>query len=1011
MASVSSPIIVGRDEELARIERAFSDAATGRPQILFVSGEAGIGKSRLVRETIDRARAQGCAILHGACLDIGQGWLPYLPVVEALRGLARDLPPDRLDYVLGSGRSDLARLLPALAKDDDVDANPPEPGEPSLGERARLFERFIGLLGRLSEGAPTLAVLEDIHWIDPATRDLLTFLVRNLTIEPVVAVLTVRTDELPSGHPVLAWMAEVGRVPGAARIELGRLDQSAVTRQLEAITGATVSDAVKQRVWSRSEGNPLFAEELMSAELSVVVPARPPSLVDVLLARIGRLSPDGQSVLEALAVAGRPADERLLAPAVEQDELIVGDHLREAVAQGIVVALPDGRYRFRHELLREVVERELPSGQRRHLHERFAAELEARPDLAEPSPAGPQGELAHHWAEADRPVEAYRSALAAGGAAEAVNAVEQAFSLFESAIALEPRLPKNAGPSREDRIDTRRRAADSADLAGSFDAAIELTRDALSLVDVDEDPSTVGLLHARLGYLRWVTGDAVGGLDEHREAVRLVPPEPASRARARVLGGLAGALMVLGRWEESRGLAEGAIENARQAGAIEEESRSRAVLGSDLVALGEVEGGMVELARAHDLALEIGPPDLVIATGYNLGLNLLVAADRAEDAHVLAIRMWTKARDVGLERRFGMVLAGLAGDALLRQGRWAEADTVTQDGLSLDQRRRGSPYLAAVAARLAALRGSTGDADRRLSGIGDLADEPDTAAFVAAVTAETRLLSNEPVEAISAAATGLANLGSGGPSGNDVWAVPLIGHGIRGLADLAETARAMHDEATIDALPAQAEPFRGWLGGLAKAPRSKSAEAWVATARAELTRFEGRSDRASWRQAGETWDNAADPYMAAYVRWREAEAALRVEGVRADVGDILRSAHGSAAQLHAEPLRRSIEGLATRARIDLVPAAAQGPAAEAQPAAHPASTPPAHRLSAREVEVLRLVAAGRTNGEIAEELFITRKTAGVHVTHILDKLGVSNRVEAAMAAARLGIAPDVDGHH
>jgi DNA-binding CsgD family transcriptional regulator len=221
----------------------------------------------------------------------------------------------------------------------------------------------------------------------------------------------------------------------------------------------------------------------------------------------------------------------------------------------------------------------------------------------------------------------------------------------------------------------------------------------------------------------------------------------------------------------------------------------------------------------------------------------------------------------------------------------------------------------------------------------------------------------------------------------------------------------MHDEATIDALPAQAEPFRGWLVGLAKAPRSKSAEAWVATARAELTRFEGRSDRASWRQAGETWDNAADPYMAAYVRWREAEAALRVEGVRADVGDILRSAHGSAAKLHAEPLRRSIEGLATRARIDLVLAAAHGPAAEAQPAAHPASTPPAHRLSAREVEVLRLVAAGRTNGEIAEELFITRKTAGVHVTHILDKLGVSNRVEAAMAAARLGIAPDVDGHH
>jgi predicted ATPase len=482
VASVSSPIIVGRDEELARIERAQGDAASGRPQILFVTGEAGIGKSRLVREAIDRARGGGSPILHGSCLDIGQGWLPYLPVVEALRGLARDLSPDRLNYVLGAGRADFARLLPGLALDDPP-AMPDEATEPSLGERARLFERFIGLLGRLGEGAPTLAVLEDVHWIDPATRDLLTFLVHNLTVERLVAVLTIRTDELGKGHPVLAWLAELSRAPGAVRIDLPRLERSAVTRQLEAIAGTTVDEAVMERVWARSEGNPLFAEELLSAELDVAAPPRPPSLVDVLLARIGRLSPDGQAVLEALAVVGRPAEERLLAPAIGQDELIVGDHLREATAQGITVLLPDGRYRFRHELLREVVERELPSGQRRHLHQRFAEELKVHPELAEPNPAGAHGELAHHWAEANRPVEAYRAALAAADAAEAVNAVEQAFELLRSAIALERHLPADVHPTAEQQIETRRRAADAADLAREFPQAIELLRGALSLVD------------------------------------------------------------------------------------------------------------------------------------------------------------------------------------------------------------------------------------------------------------------------------------------------------------------------------------------------------------------------------------------------------------------------------------------------------------------------------------------------------------------------------------------------
>ena len=1001
MASLSSPIIVGRDEELARIERALGEAAAGRPRILVIGGEAGIGKSRLVREAIDRARAGGSAILHGACLDIGQGWLPYLPVVEALRGLVRDLPAQRLDYVLGAGRSDFARLVPSLADDDASAVSGDGAGEPSLGERARLFERFIGLLGRLGESAPTMAVLEDVQWIDPATRDLLTFLVRNLTVESVCAVLTVRTDELHTGHPVLAWLAEIGRAPGAVRIDLPRLDRSALTRQLESIAGTTVDEAVARRVWSRSEGNPLFAEELLSAELSVQTPVRPPSLVDVLLSRIGRLSPDGQAVLEALAVAGRPADERLIAPALEQDELTVAGHLREAVAQGVVVAEPDGQYRFRHELLREVVERDLASGQRRYLHERFARELESRPELAQPSPAGPDGEIARHWTEADRPVEAYRSCLAAAAAAEGVDAVEQAFGLLQTAISLESRLPAESRPTRTEQIDTRRRAADAADLAREFGAAIALTRETLTLIDAEADPPTAAVAHGRLGFLLWAAGDSAAGLEEHREAVRLLADAAPSPERARVMAGLAGALMVFGRWEESRSIAEEAVANANAVGAVREESRAQAFFGSDLLALGDIESGIARIRRAHELALKVGPLYLVISTGYSLGLNLLLA-DRCDEAYVVAMRMWAKARDVGLERRFGTFLAAVAGDVLLRQGRWDAAETVTHDGLALDQRRKGPPYLAAVTARLSALRGSIGDAERRLGDLVDLEDEPDTAAYVAAVRTETLLVRGSPAEAASVAATGLDALLEATPGGMALWALPLIGLGLRAFADLAETARAGHDSAGSQEAMEQADLLGARLAELAGAAVTPSSGAWLQMSRAEIARLEGRADRVAWQGALDAWKSVPDPYHSAYCACRAAEAALRAEGIRADVGEIVREAHATAGALGAEPLRRSIAELASRGRIDLV--AAQPAEVPPEPTQRPAARP-VHRLSSREVEVLRLVAAGRTNGEIAEELFITRKTAGVHVTHILDKLGVSNRVEAAMAAARLGIAP------
>ena len=1023
VATRSSPITVGRDGELARIDRAREIGGLGRPALVIVRGEAGIGKSRLVRDAIDRARAAGSPILHGACLDLDGESPPYLPFVEALRNFARETPPEELRELVGPARADLAVLLPefaapdrpAPAADRATLGGPQTGGAGSAVDRARLFERFLGFLGRLGRDAPVVAVLEDIQWIDPATHDLLTFLVRNVTTERLVAILTCRTDDLPPGHPILAWMAELSRAPGALRIDLGRLTRSEIARQLTAIAGAPIASDLVHSIWLRSEGHPLFAEELLASADEPGDALAPPSLIEVLLARVATLDEPTLAIVRALAVAGRPVDERLIGPLVERSAREVGAALREAAARGVLAARPDGRYGFRHELLREIVERDLSAGERRELHQGFAVQIEGRPDLADDQPAAATAELARHWSGADRPIEAHRAALTAAAAAEAVHAFGDAHRQFERGLRFEARLPPTALPTPVERVETRRRAAVAADLGGAEVRAIELINEALALSEALGDPALSGVLHSQLGFLTWASGDGESALAEHRRAVELVPAEPPSRERAAVLGRLGGALMGLGRWAESRPICEAAIESAIRSAAVPEESQARTVLGSDLVALGEIEAGLRELRESHRLAAP-GPSELFVVTGHNLGLNLLIA-DRFEEALAVASTVRTSARDGGLERRYGMELAALEGDILLRLGRWDEAAAVTAAGLALDQHDVGTPYLAVVRSWLLARQGAVAEAQRRLDAIDPDRLDPDLAIFRAIVATETALIGGRPGDAIRIAIDALERFA--GPA-DAIWGIPISALGLRAAAEQAEVLRISRDEAGLAAVRLAAMVLRTRSEQLSERAATPSATAWRATAAAEIARLDGRVEVAPWATAIAAWDAAGDRAEAAYARFRWAETELRLTGVRAVVAAELQTAWRAATDLHAAWLRAAIEVLARRARISLDVTSEPGADGSDVDGAQPAATletpsagrrpaPAAHGLSAREIEVLRLVAAGRSNGEIGDQLFITRKTAGVHVTHILDKLGVSNRVEAAMAAARLGLVePDVD---
>jgi predicted ATPase len=214
---VSSPTFVGRTEELRRLEAALERAGAGEPAITLLGGEAGVGKTRLVGELAARAEKAGARVLVGGCIELGDGALPYAPIVEALRHLPRTLDPASLRALAGPAHAELAGLLPELGD------GPPGLGDPQgmAGHgQARLFELVLGMLDRLGREQPLLLVVEDLHWADRSTRDLLAFLVRNLRAGRVLLVATYRSDELHRRHPLRPFLAELARSGRADRVEL-----------------------------------------------------------------------------------------------------------------------------------------------------------------------------------------------------------------------------------------------------------------------------------------------------------------------------------------------------------------------------------------------------------------------------------------------------------------------------------------------------------------------------------------------------------------------------------------------------------------------------------------------------------------------------------------------------------------------------------------------------------------------------------------------------------------------
>jgi tetratricopeptide (TPR) repeat protein len=575
MAVAVSGGFIGRGKELARLLAALERAEQGQPGLVLVAGDAGVGKSRLLTELAAQARQRGAQALAGGCLEVGDVGLPYVPIITALRSVAA-VDREQLFSPAARGLPGLGRLLPELTE---------EAATTSLGghlDQLQLFDAVRSLLVRLSERAAVVLVLEDLHWADPSTRELISFLHRTLFTGPLLIVGSYRSDELHRRHPLRPWLAESFRQHDVERIELAPFTRAELAEYLAVGRREPLSAAVVDRILVRSEGNPFYAEELLAAGADQATVVLPSGLAEVLLSRIEVLSDAAQQVLRVAAVAGRQVGHELLARAAGLPEPELERALREAIGARVLVADAEhGTYGFRHALIQEALYGELLPSERVRLHADFARLLAAAGEAWRGNGmAGRAAELAHHCLASHDLAGALAASVRAAAEAEAVVAPAETLRHLEQALALWEQVPEAATVTGADRIDLLLRAAAAGSDAGSRERAIALTREAVERIDAAAKPLQAAAAFERLGhYLIDMHRQAFGeALQACSRAVELVPADPPTRLRARVSSTFAEVLKDAGRYGEARHWCGETLRVARVVGRADEEAEALTVL-------------------------------------------------------------------------------------------------------------------------------------------------------------------------------------------------------------------------------------------------------------------------------------------------------------------------------------------------------------------------------------------------------------------------------------------------
>ncbi|OJY52520.1 LuxR family transcriptional regulator [Pseudonocardia sp. 73-21] len=976
--------LVGRRHEVSALGSALDRARAGRPTGVLLSGDAGVGKSRLVTETSARASGSGFTVLVGRCLD-SAATLPYLPFTEIVGRLAATRPE------LVAAHPELRRLLPSHRAAPD-----PVPEDRELGQ-LRVFDAVLSVLDELTASSPALLVIEDLHWADRSSRDLLVFLLSRLTTQRLVVLATYRTDDLHRRHPLRPVLSELVRLPAVERVDLAALGPDDALDLVRRLADGTLPEPLLRRVAQRSEGNAFFAEELVSASSDGL----PHGLAEVLMARVEALEPATQQVLRIASVSGRRVRHDRLAAVSGLPDAELEQALRDAVTHHVLVPeAGDGDvYSFRHALLREAVYHELLPGERSRLHAGYAEHLAAHAD--EP---GAAAKLAHHaMAGHDLP----RALAASVRAAQEANDREAPAEMLlqaERALDLWNVVPDAEAVAGVDQATLTRWAAWGASATGDPDRGMALGRRALELTDEHRDPVLASAIGRRYAMrLMELSGHEQETVDVARHALSLVVDGPPTSDVAWCHAVIARALIRVDRWDDAREAAEAAL------------LVTKALPDEDLAAVGATADALVTVARideweqrpelarqrwaeAQPLARRSGNLGVELRAHFNIGMSLLddgkLAAASAEFAtgEARAAETGITWSGYGLDIRVAHVVA------LFLHGDWDEAEAAAElageaVSVSVASRLTAAGLLTAVA------RGRLEYAARRAAELYDSQPADEQVVLLLGVAgAEAALWRGDAAEAglwVQEALDGLDAIYAHQLGGIMLAALGIAAHAQQAAEGSVDAARALL--AVAEETAAKGMPRAGTLG-----PEGRS---WLVRARAELTRLTG-PDPGAWTEvvdafAYETGEGCCpNGYRQAYGRVRRAEARLATAPaphttashaeLTAAVTEDLRPALATAQHLGAAPLEAAVRAMARRAGVRLdeaVPPRAAAPDV----------------LTPRERSVLGLVAGGRTNRQVGAELFISEKTVSVHLSRVMAKLGASSRTEAVSIAYARGL--------
>jgi len=437
MPQFPSSRLVGRSSELSRSAEVWRRSAEGRPQLLLVTGEPGIGKTRLVEELASMAAVGGSLVARARAYQ-SAGRPPWGPVIEWLRSPALEPSLSRLEPVW---LAELARLLPELRTADSGPDLPPVAGDAG---RHRLFDAIGRAL--LAGSRPLLLVVDDLQWCDRETLQLVGHLLLTASGAPLLVAATMRSDEVDEGDAVGPLKSSLSRDDLLTEIDLGRLDAGSTGELASGLLGRHLDSDDVDRLWRDTEGQPLFIVEAARTGLG---PAGPENLSrtvrSVISSRLGHLSPRSRRLVEVAATVGRSFSVEVLAAASGFGEDALVDGLDEAWRRQILREQGDG-YDFSHDRIREVAYDAIPPARRRALHRAVAAALEsARAETLEPV----SSLLAGHYEAAGMLEEAVAAYQRSGRRSVEVFALEDAIGAYRHAVMLLERLP--AGPAREER--------------------------------------------------------------------------------------------------------------------------------------------------------------------------------------------------------------------------------------------------------------------------------------------------------------------------------------------------------------------------------------------------------------------------------------------------------------------------------------------------------------------------------------------------------------------------------